>query len=629
MSTTLPTDSGADAPSPPPSETFELCSQLLGVEQWSDLRKRLGKSRTRNDLAKAQMAGHLPLLWSLPDNLSPTTKSLLQLVQGFAAEAMKPPASRSTKKQGKKRAKQSSRAEAATPSRKLLQALEAWLAEVGQRPDDVSKALEALAWTRALPALAGCLDESTWAELFDALHVMAKNAGQMPFGQMPLSRQLLAAELPITLASVFQSFHSSEMEALEADGLLCVAAGIRELMDGEGLVHTSTLTHQRSLLACWTRTLTILDRSARRVKRDLREQFEWLTRQSARFTRHDGQQMLNGGRSGAWHDSMWAAAVALDQDPIDRRILSMLSWGEEPKIKSKCRPQELPQPGVYSEWAECGVLSSGWKPTDAKVAFAIHDRELETEWNAAGRTWFDGEWTWGLNVDGRDLEHGPIAEICWHEDSDVEYLELETTFDGGWTVQRQMLMDLQHQFVYVADAILGDQDADVRASMTLPLAGAVKPAVETATRELTLKSRKATIDVLPLALPEWRTAKAAGMLTCDAERLTLSQSTRGRRLYLPMFIHLNPHRDKQLTWRQLTVAANLQIEPPDAACGFRAQFGQFQWLFYRSLSQVVPRTLLGQHLNHEFFAGRFQVDGKTEELVAIEGAEHGGGADGS
>ncbi len=101
--------------------------------------------------------------------------------------------------------------------------------------------------------------------------------------------------------------------------------------------------------------------------------------------------------------------------------------------------------------------------------------------------------------------------------------------------------------------------------------------------------------------------------------LELRQQGQGSRLYAPLFIDLDHRRFKSpVTWRQLTVAEQLQIQPPSAAVGYRVQVGREQWLFYRSLAAPANRTVLGQNLTAEFYAGCFDSDGEADELVGIE-----------
>jgi hypothetical protein len=75
---------------------------------------------------------------------------------------------------------------------------------------------------------------------------------------------------------------------------------------------------------------------------------------------------------------------------------------------------------------------------------------------------------------------------------------------------------------------------------------------------------------------------------------------------------------KPRTWRQLTVAESLVVVPSDAAVGFRAQFGRDQWLIYRSLGPAGNRSVLGQNISSEFFAGRFKSNGLVDQWIEIE-----------
>ena len=58
--------------------------------------------------------------------------------------------------------------------------------------------------------------------------------------------------------------------------------------------------------------------------------------------------------------------------------------------------------------------------------------------------------------------------------------------------------------------------------------------------------------------------------------------------------------------------------PRDVAVGYRAQSGQRQWLFYRSLAPAGNRTLVGQNIAGEFCAGRLLDSGKFDEWIEIE-----------
>jgi len=86
-----------------------------------------------------------------------------------------------------------------------------------------------------------------------------------------------------------------------------------------------------------------------------------------------------------------------------------------------------------------------------------------------------------------------------------------------------------------------------------------------------------------------------------------------------LFIDLKPKRfSRQLTWRRLTVAHQLQILPADIAVGYRVQTGKRQWVIYRSLGPTASRSVLGQHFSAEFVLARFPDKGELKQLIEIE-----------
>ena len=77
----------------------------------------------------------------------------------------------------------------------------------------------------------------------------------------PLARQLLAGELPLTLAYLFGEIAPCRKLGRQARREL--SAGLVELLDGEGLPHAEHLLLLRPLLACWTRCRAIGNESAK------------------------------------------------------------------------------------------------------------------------------------------------------------------------------------------------------------------------------------------------------------------------------------------------------------------------------------------------------------------------------
>ncbi len=216
-------------------------------------------------------------------------------------------------------------------------------------------------------------------------------------------------------------------------------------------------------------------------------------------------------------------------------------------------------------------------------------------------------------------------EVCWFSDDDVDYLEIEAQLTDGLRVQRQILLAREDRFLFLADAVLCGTAAPLEYSGVLPLAGWVgwDPAAETCESFLTVGKPRAGIVpralVLPLALPEWRSAARSGSLARTAAGMELRQAVHGRSLFAPLFIDLDRRRiRKPFTWRRLTVGEALKAQPNDVAVGYRVEIAKQQWLFYRSLIAGGVRSVLGQQLAREFMVARFKRSGDAARLLEIE-----------
>jgi hypothetical protein len=145
------------------------------------------------------------------------------------------------------------------------------------------------------------------------------------------------------------------------------------------------------------------------------------------------------------------------------------------------------------------------------------------------------------------------------------------------------------------------------------------PAAETCEGTLQTGGRR-WANVLPLALPEWRSdGRRSGSLQASDAGLRYQISRQTQRLYVPLLVDLEPWRIKrELTWRQLVVGHNLLPQSPDVAVGYRVQLYKQHWLIYRSLAERASRTVLGQNIYSEFVCARFNRGGDSDTLIEIE-----------
>lgn len=510
------------------------------------------------------------------------------------------------------------------PEQVLKQRLARWAESAGTTPD-ARDGLEAVGWCWALPSLAKMVPADAWWAALDHLTRAADDAERVSLEEDPHLHQLLAGELPLTMAYLFPEIAACRRLAARARRAL--SAGPVDLLDGEGLPHGRYLHLLGPLLWCWTRCRVLGEESPKGCWSEAAEaQYEWLVRHALRLVRRDGTHAFSTDSPRAPWEGLFATALRLAGDESDARIAAVaLPGGKKKDARSAGKPR-LPKAAYHSQWAAAAVLKSGWSRSDPRLVVNYHDASVQLELSVKQNVLWSGEWQLDVSKDGERL---PLTseweEVCWLSDEDVDYLELEAELTEGLSVQRHMLLAREDGFLLLADAILGNEPGRLEYRGCLPLGKEIdfQPAGET-TEGFLVRSKKAGLAVpralvMPLGLPEWREDARAGTLEQTGAGLELRQSATGTSLLAPLFFDLKSRRMvRPLTWRQLTVAENLQQQPDDVAVGYRVMVGKRQWLIYRSLAEPGNRTLLGHNLSTEMLVGRFDRKGEVEPLVEIE-----------
>jgi len=572
-----------------PKPVAQKCLPRETGKGWELWREYLAERKVAVELGKISKSW--PLLWSLPDGLQEI--GACELIEQLV------PRGRGRKQLGKPAAA----------------AVSAWLAEA-EKCSHEAYALQCLAVAHALPELTA-LDASDWWAALARLIVAVRQAEALEGDAQALAHELLAGELSLTLALQFPEL--IVCRTLQKPGIGNWSNSLVEWLDGEGLTHARHLPLLRPLLASWTRTLALARRAELKgLSDDAVTQYEWLTRQAISLTRGDGSQMLTHGSAGRWESDLLQAALQLAGDEEDRAAASVLLPGH--KNGRVVKTIDLPDPSVYSEWAGVAMMRTAWARSGSRVLVTFDGPTCQIELDGPRGVVFSGTFPIEIAVDGRPLSAtGEWEEVCWEADDEIDYLELEIDCSGGYRLQRQFLLAREDEFLFLADAVLGESAGEIGSSLRLPLVGGwqLEPTAET--REAVLSAGKKGAQVIPPALPEWRSDPRFGSLREENGELVAAHTRRGRNLYNPLLIDLNRRRiGKQLTWRQLTVVEKLELQPQDVAVGYRVQVGSEQWLFYRSLAPAANRTVLAQNLVSEFLAARFDTDGEIETLIEIE-----------
>jgi len=575
-------------------------------EKWDAWMQYLPSRSTPKSLENICRSQGTPLLWGLDlEQFGPSTKSLFELYQSLLA---KPHGERSQ--------------EIASLEDELAQ----WLQTAEVDPQGVDFALDCLVVANALPMMAENMDPETWWKLADRLWQVVEQSSQWRIDvELPpeqgLAQQIFTGELPLTLAYLLpeiRPLHKLRKAAGEA-----LSEGLVELLNGEGLVHGSYLPVMRPLLASWTRCRSMAGQLKKSCwSREAESQFKWLTTQAIRWTAADGQQLLGPAPGLCWEPDFLQQLFKLGGDKADFAAAQAILNKKLTRSLGGSGSGLCPEPADNCEWSSLAVMRTDWQSTAPTVAIDYSTPDLRFEVHAGRQRLFSGVWGWQTSLDEKPLDPvGPWEEVCWFSDDDVDFLELSIDLAKGARLERQILLAREDWFLLLVDYVVDTAGGRLCHRQSLPLDEAVRFDGEEDTRDALLSVDKPIARVMPLALPEWRIDPRVGSLSSSGGQLQLEQQQQGRNIACPLFFDLQKRRvPKQSTWRQLTVAESLEIQPAEVAVGYRVQSAKRQWMIYRSLAAKANRTLMGQNTSSECLVARFlSPAGELDELLEVEG----------
>lgn len=510
----------------------------------------------------------------------------------------------------------------------LHESVDLWLETARDGDTNVSFALGCLAAAHVLNRLGQHLCPDSGWPLIDFLYATADDSrawcADVDGGcGAILAQQLVAGELPLTLSYLFDDV--APAAALRRTGRKHLAAGLAAVAGEKGFVRASHLEVLRPLIACWSRSRAIgkqIDKGA--WNRTAQQQLHSLVRQSLRWTDAGGRQPLVDGHVTCWTPDFLAAAIRFGGTKREAAAARSLFAGRSLAAEIPATKRKPAKPANLSESAKLAILRTNWSPTAGSIAIDYSGIGMRVAVAAEGRDLFAGVWTATSRIDGKLLKPtGAWDAVCWFTDKDVDYIEFRVDLEQGARLERQVLLARADQFLLLADHLQAQAPGSIEHGWQLPLADRMAFRGESETRDGVLvadDSGGEIARILPLALPEWRIDPRMGELTSVDGALRLAQRTAARAVACPIFIDLNPRRAaKPCTWRQLTVAEALEIQPPEVAVGYRVQCGPKQWMIYRSQAPRGNRTLLGQNTSNEFVVARFLAPaGEIKELIQVE-----------
>lgn len=488
-------------------------------------------------------------------------------------------------------------------------------------PLSIGGALEAVAWAYACSAAAKPLGGELWWRVVDQLVARILSARGLDIeedadAETILLHQLLAGEAALVLASQLPELHPLKPFRKEASGAL--SEGLLAVTDGEGLPPARCLPLLPLLLACWTRCRGVAEHHGKRCFDSAAEtQYEWLVRQSLRLARPNGSPALT--HCPAVEKGLWQSALRFGGDESDHTAAAQ-RLRPKPVAGSD---DEAPTPAVDSEWSGLAVLASGWKPKAPRLTLAYEGDRMQLEIASGGDVLVSGHWPVAVRMEGTEIAvTGDWEQQCWFSDEDSDYLELAIELENGAKFERQIFLAHDLGLVYLAEIVLArtSEPGAIELTSRLPLAEGLALGVEKETREgWLLQGDRRLAGAVPLALPEWTVDPRPGEMTVADDQLSQSQVAIARNLCCPLLLDLKPNRfAKQRTWRQLTIAQQLEPVGPDVAVGYRYQSGKEQLVVYRSLAEPGNRTVIGQNTSSESMIGRFLPDGEVDEYFEID-----------
>lgn len=426
--------------------------------------------------------------------------------------------------------------------------------------------------------------------------------------------QLMAVELPLTIAFQFPEVEDFKDIASRSCRKLEVSA--TDMLDHDGWPLGRYLKRFGVLVASWVRCNRMARKLKIEFKSDVAAQLEWLVRQSIRLLRPEGAFMFSPDDTLGINEAFLRSFKKLSRDPVDERLIKAVFHNKVARKMVKA-----PATSNLSEWAEGALLQSRWSSNSPKVGIDYSNKQCILE-ISRDASLVRGNCLPAISVDGKLVQPSTDFEVvCNHSDEDLEYLELELTLgdDDEATLNRQFILIRESDVLVMADAVLVEEPAVLNYECGFPLAPGIQIMEETETCEVYLRSGGIQSLVLPLAVPEWKSARTDSRLLIGDQQLTLHQKERGLGLYAPLVFDLNPQRSRQKrTWRQLTVGEERHSVPHDVARAFRFQLNRDQWFFYKSISRRGNRTFLGENFNGEFVFNRFEKDGTVKQLIQID-----------
>ncbi len=495
-------------------------------------------------------------------------------------------------------------------------------------------ALTCAGWIHALPEAGRSISPALWLEVLQCALTQVDRAWESGPTDGLFPWMVWACEVPLALAK--QLSHLGGKDRIVSETLNRIALLLEESSDNPQSFLARGGQDLRALLACIMRCRWSADAvGARKWYPPQRKALSKLAIAGLALSDAEGRQLLFDRDDTNLDEDFWihlnqlagknkklqlATACALP-DSIGKTL------GEKPSKLRKDVTIEVSMPNHSHYWEKNSIatMRRSWRDRGCRVAV---DFSADVIWldviGNDGQRIMSGDWDVEIFQNQKPLQTDVSwQEVCWFTDDDVDYLELECEVENVCKVQRQVMLMRDEGVVYFADALIAQAPDQWSLKSTWTISNDIELRSDPKTTEGKLvragNENQTAALLLPVAMPEWRRSLNHSRMECSGQTLSLQCDATAKNLYNPLVMSLRGiESTPAYTWRQLTIAEELQNQPRHIAEAYRVQVNRDQWVFYRSLTPCARRTVMGLHLNTEFYAGRFsREDGLFEPVVEV------------
>ena len=485
-------------------------------------------------------------------------------------------------------------------------------------------ALTATGWLYALPEVGREVPPTLWLEVLQSTLTQVDRAWAQGPSEGLFPWVIWACEVPLALAK--QMSHLGGKDRIVSETLNRLALLIEQTAEDPETLLTFGAQDLRAFVASLVRSRWAADSvGARKWYPPQRRALAKLQSIMLYLTDANGHAMLDQADSSRHSPDFWGAMMEMCSSHKKVQLATAIALPDDvgreqgyrpSKLrKSKSNDARLPKPSHYWEKNRIVSMRRNWRRKDCQVAL---DFSRDSLWldisDASGRRIFSGDWGIELAHRGKPIDIDVAwNEVCWFSDDDVDCLELECDLDGKCTLYRQLMLMRDEGMIYMADSYLsapGVPQGEWKLTSKWTLAPETEFCPETKTTEGRIVRNVIEEDgsqttepvalLLPLGLPEWRRGCSAGSLKQEAAKkeagsqtsksVVLESVSSHARQVSPLLVAIAPIANAKgpatagptgtpkYTWRQLTVAQNLNKVTSEDAQACRVQIGNEQWV---------------------------------------------------